>query len=56
MIISKSENYATKNKEIIDKECSIILIAVEKDIKKWQTAIQEKLLKWFKENNVKTAS
>ena len=46
----------TKNKEIIDKECSIILIAVEKDIKKWQTAIQEKLLKWFKENSVKTAS
>jgi 5-methylcytosine-specific restriction enzyme subunit McrC len=44
----------TKNKEIIDKECSIILIAVDNDIKKWQTDIQEKLLKWFDVKNVKT--
>ncbi len=45
-----------KSKEIIDKECSVILIAVENDIKKWQSAIQEKLFKWFTENNIKTVT
>ncbi|MFZ2285101.1 MAG: hypothetical protein WAV86_14605, partial [Lutibacter sp.] len=55
---NRSGNYLDKikNKDIIDKECSVLLIPVEKDIKEWQTAIQKKLLVWFNENKTKASS
>lgn len=50
--VTKGNYFSKKEKNLSEKECSIMPIFVEKDVKNWQKSIAQTFSNWIKYNNL----